>query len=90
MRSMLQVQSFSRLFAVHKFKEIDFLSIDVEGNELAVLRSIDFRSTFIRVIVTETTSKEVSDLLKGNGFRDLGVTFLLGDHVFVNKGHRHR
>ena len=75
---------------MHKFKEIDFLSIGVEGNELAVLRSIDFRSTFIRVIVTETTSKKVSDLLKRNGFRDLGVTFLLGDHVFVNEGHRPR
>tara|TARA_B110000114_G_scaffold185052_1_gene230638 strand:+ start:2205 stop:3260 length:1056 start_codon:yes stop_codon:yes gene_type:complete len=90
LRSMLPVQSFARLFAKHKFEEIDFLSIDVEGNELAVLRSIDFRSTFIRVIVTEATSKKVSDLLKENGFRDLGVTFRLGDHVFVNQGNRHR
>lgn len=89
MRSILPVHSFATLFAEHKFENIDFLSIDVEGNELAVLRSIDFRRTFIRVIVTEATSLEVSDLLKQNGFRDLGVTFRLGDHVFVNGGQGH-
>ena len=85
MRSMLTVQTFAKLFAEHKFEKIDFLSIDVEGNELAVLRSINFRTTFIRVIVTEVTTKNVSDLLQWNGFRDLGIIFRLGDHVFVNR-----
>ena len=84
-RNTLPVQPFARLFAQHKFKSIDFLSIDVEGNELSVLRSIDFGSTYIRVIVTEATTKHVSDFLEQKGFRALGVVFRLGDHVFVNK-----
>jgi FkbM family methyltransferase len=84
-RDMLPVESFARLFARHNFSTVDFLSIDVEGNELAVLRTIDFRRTLVGVVVTEVTSKEVSLFLRKKGFRDLGVVFRLGDHVFLNK-----
>lgn len=85
MRNMLHVQTFAKLFAQHKFGAVDFLSVDVEGNELSVLRSIDFKATYIRVIVIETATRSVFDFLEKRGFRALGVAFRLGDHVFVNR-----
>ena len=87
-RNMLPRQSFAQLFAKHNFTTIDLLSIDVEGHEYAVLSSIDFRRVHIRVIVTETVTKQVSKLLERNDFRDLGIIFRLGDHVFVNNARR--
>ena len=84
-RSMISVESFAKLFAEHKLTRVDFLSIDVEGNELAVLRSIDFDRVYVRVIVTEATTRHVIEFLNQRGFRLLHIVFRLGDHVFVNK-----
>lgn len=81
------MQSFAQLFERHNFTRIDFLSVDVEAQELGVLSSIDFDSTYVRVVVTETASPQVAELLRRNGFRDLGLIFELKDHVFVNTRH---
>ena len=83
-RTMLHVQSFADIFARNNFTSIDFMSVDVEGQEATVLRSIDFTKVHIGIIVTETTNPEVTHLLASNGFRDLGIEFVLKDHVFVN------
>lgn len=64
--------------------KIDFLSIDVEGAELNVLKGIDFAKCEIELILieTESNSKSIS-FLKENGYEhivDLGV-----NHFFRKK-----
>ena len=55
-------------------KHIDFMSLDVEGAELAVLKSIDFEAVNISVMVIETDGhdktkdQEVKDLMLENGY----------------------
>jgi len=44
------------IFAEIGIKVIDFMVLDVEGAELDVLRSIDWKSTHISLLVVETTS----------------------------------
>ena len=61
-------------------KHIDFMSLDVEGAELAVLRSIDFEAVRISVMVIETDGhdktkdQEVKDLMAENGYELLEGT----------------
>lgn len=75
---------------------IDLLSLDVEGHELPVLRGIDWLRTTVNVIVTESTSAEMSKLLDDLGFRALphdkgrGMHtspqgHLISDTVYVHK-----
>ncbi len=48
----------------HAKTEIDLLSIDVEGHELPVLRSLDFDMYKPKVVVVEIHSEKIEDLLK--------------------------
>jgi hypothetical protein len=70
-------------------KIVDYLSIDVEGAELEVLRGIDFERVQVNVIGVEHTHtfSEVYDLLTTSGFEYQGMLFF--DEVFVNKRLRH-
>jgi FkbM family methyltransferase len=54
----------------HGIDRIDFLSIDTEGSELDVVRSIDFGKTSVGVICAENNSgkREVRRHLQSNGF----------------------
>lgn len=64
---------------------VDYLSIDVEGAELEVLRGIDFDRVQVNVIGIEHshTFSEVYDLLTSSGFDYEGLLFF--DEIFVNK-----
>ena len=63
-----------KLFGVF---HIDWLSLDVEGGELEVIKTIDFNSINIQVLTIETDGsnapkdKAIIDLLRANGFRFL-------------------
>lgn len=63
------------LFRKHHLSRIHYLSVDVEGSELQVLRSIDFNEVFIDVIGFEhnypDTTPIVVEYLKKHGYRDL-------------------
>lgn len=51
-------------------REFDFLSLDVEGHELNVLRGIDWNTTVIKVITAETSpNSQVAQFLKDHGYR---------------------
>lgn len=68
-------------------KIIDFLSLDIEGGELIVLKSIDLKEIIIKVIVVELnfpeTKIEIGNYLKAFGFRFLLQTG--SDGIFINR-----
>ena len=70
-------------------KIVDYLSIDVEGAELEVLRGIDFEKVHVNVIDVEHnhTFSEIYDLLTTSGFEYEGLLFF--DEIFVNKSLRY-
>lgn len=67
-----------------KEKEIDYLSIDVEGGELDIIKSIDFEKYFIKVISIENNygDMEMVNLIQSFGFQF--VANLGRDNIFVN------
>ena len=70
-------------------KIVDYLSIDVEGAELEVLRGIDFERVQVNVIGVEHTHtfSEVYELLTTSGFEYQGLLFF--DEIFVHKRPRY-
>ncbi len=48
--------------------DIDFLSLDVEGNELAVLKGLDFSRYSPQWILVESREKSISDYLNSNNY----------------------
>lgn len=61
----------------HGITYIDYLSLDVEGHELAVLKGFDLERIFIAVITVELsrqTANEIDDYLKKNGYKRHFVT----------------
>lgn len=84
-RTMLPILRFSDIFARANVSDISFLSLDVEGAEEGVLRSIDFEKVLIRVIVIETVNENITRLLKSSGYRNLNVRLPIGDQIFVHK-----
>lgn len=68
-------------------KIIDFLSIDIEGNELAVLKTINFSQYIIRAICIEhnfgPNSNEILDYLNLNGYKQVFRSHSKNDFWFV-------
>jgi len=82
-----QAYTLSKLLELNDIYNIDYLSIDTEGNEKEILQGIDFSRFTIRVITVENNYpdkfSEIDDLLKANGFDH--VTRLGGDEVYKLK-----
>jgi hypothetical protein len=72
-----------------RVKIVDYLSIDVEGAELEVLRGVDFERVQVNVIGVEHNDKfsEIYDLLTTSGFEYQGLLFF--DEIFVHKRPRY-
>jgi FkbM family methyltransferase len=68
---------------------VDYLSIDVEGAELEVLRGIDFETVQVNVISVEHSPSfpKVYDLLTTSGFEYQGLLFF--DEIFVHERPRY-
>jgi FkbM family methyltransferase len=80
------------LFKLFGILHIDWLSLDVEGGELEVIKTIDFNSVNIQVLTIEldgtnpSKDKEVKDILLANGYRLLEApAFQLTNSWFVHK-----
>lgn len=75
------------LLEKHNITNIDYLSIDTEGNELKVLQSIDFNKTKIFAITVENNYKEKSfrEFLTPLGFTLEKVLDI--DEVYINKNY---
>lgn len=77
------MQPLQELLDEHGIRDIDFLSVDVEGGEEAVLRSIDLKRTAIKLIVIETAHWRTRSYLKSYGYRDFGIRTPVGDRFYV-------
>jgi FkbM family methyltransferase len=71
-------------------KEIDYLSIDTEGSELAILRSFAFERYEISIITVEHNfcdpdRKQLHELLTGKGFTRVFEPFSGFDDWYVNR-----
>jgi FkbM family methyltransferase len=57
----------------HGFDSIDFITIDVEGHELSVLKGLDFKKIKIKILIIEDNSNgfdiSVKNMMALNGYR---------------------
>jgi len=76
----------SKLLLQHKLTEIDFLSIDVEGSELDILESIDYKKIKINVILAENNYSDtrLTSFLETKGYELVGRISI--DDVYILKG----
>ena len=81
----IRVLKFSDIFLRTNMSDIAFLSLDVEGAEEQVLRSINFKKVLIRVIAIETVNENITKLLKKNQYRNLNIKLPIGDQIFVHE-----
>ena len=81
----LDVRRFSSLLDDMAIDTIDVLFLDVEGAELSVLQTLNFRRHPVRVLVVERPTPAVTRLLEARGYNDLRITYDSGgDRVFVS------
>lgn len=71
----------------HNINRIDFLSVDTEGNELKVLKSIDFNKTKIFSIAVENNYNlpDIKNYLTSLGFTH--ETNLSWEEIYINKNY---
>ena len=75
----------SNLLDKHGITEIDFCTIDTEGGEFDIIKTIDFDKYSIGIILVENNYKEsnVNDFLTNKGYKR--VTTLKIDDVYVKQ-----
>lgn len=79
----LDVVRFSTLLSDMFIDKIDVLFLDVEGAELSVLQTLNFKRHPVRVLVVERPTPAVTRLLEARGYNDLRITYDSGgDRVF--------
>ncbi len=73
----INTKKIDKILEEHKFNNIDFLNIDVEGHELSILSSIDYNRFNIKFISVEminhneeskVVSQKLKDLLNKNNY----------------------
>ena len=83
---IIEVQTITLQDIIKKYQcnKIDYLSLDVEGAEYCILKTIDFKNIKIKSISVENNyqSNDVYELLLSNNFRK--VTSLGCDDIYIN------
>ena len=80
----VKTTTFAELMAHYpEVTTIDFLSIDTEGCELSILKTIDFDRYPFGLLAVEANSPEIPSLLNSKGYRLLAQ--LGGDGLFVRQ-----
>jgi len=89
----VKTNTINNLLRKYKIKEIDFMNIDIEGNELEVLKTINFNKTNIKVICIEIVNyqfyskkikinkNKIFNILKKNKYNLKFKTFV--NYIFV-------
>jgi FkbM family methyltransferase len=87
-KEIIEVQciSFDDLTEKYKIDKVDLLSIDIEGGEEKIIKSIDFSKIYIDVIIIENNFNDngMRDYLKNKGY--CLVTKLGKDDIFKKIG----
>ena len=76
--------TLNRILKEKNISYIDLLSLDIEGAELEVLKSIDFNTYFIKAITVENNydNKELKHYLEKQGFTF--VTHVGVDDIYIH------
>lgn len=73
-----------QVFSENKLKKIDYLSIDTEGSEMEIIKSIDFDLVDIRVISTENScNSDIKSFLETKGF--IFADKICADEIYYKK-----
>ncbi len=85
----IQVQGYSpkTIFEKYDLKKIDYLSLDIEGGEYEVLKSIDFKTVDITCLTVENNpgNKRTTPLMRKAGYHLVGM---LGcDNFYIKKNY---
>lgn len=84
----IDIECFTLHSLLEKFgiKEVDFLSVDTEGGELEILKSIDFDKVTVRVVSVENNYyvNSIQNYLESEGFLYIG-TFKI-DEIYIFGG----
>lgn len=71
-KEIIEVQciSFDDLIEKYQIDKIDLLSIDIEGGEEKIIKSIDFSKTYIVIIIIENNfdNNDIRNYLKSKGY----------------------
>jgi len=80
----VQTITFQDIIKKYQCNKIDYLSLDVEGAEYCILKTIDFKNIKIKSISVENNyqSNDVYELLSSNNFRK--VISLGCDDIYIN------
>jgi len=67
---MVNTELLPNLLDKHELKEIDFCTIDTEGGEYDILKTLDFSKYDIKIIIVENNYRDtnVNELLTSNGY----------------------
>ncbi len=91
-RKEIEVDCFTFASVTEKYniKNIDFLSVDTEGGELNILKSINFDKTPVKVISVENNyyDNEIKNYLEGQGFIAIGTFKVDEIYLFGGKDFR--
>src|SRR5258708_1238402 len=81
----VQCYNINQILKKHSIQEIDFISLDTEGGELEILKSIDFDFFHIKAITVENNYKtpEFRKFLSTKGFEF--IKDLDADELYLNK-----
>ena len=94
-KKIIKTNTLNNILKKSKIKKIDFMNIDIEGNELEVLKTLNFKDLYIKVICIEivnydfysknikTNKKEIVSILKRNNYDLKFKTFV--NYVFIKK-----
>ena len=91
-KKKIKTTRLDKILDQHNYNVIDFMNLDIEGHELEVIETINFKKTSIKYICIEMinhnemsvqNSKKIKSLLEVNNF------FLIKkfdfNHIFENK-----
>ena len=73
--------TLDKILEKHKINNLDYLNVDVEGNELNVIKSINFKKYKPLLISIESNDIILEDYLKDDTFKHL----VDNEYVFINK-----
>lgn len=85
----VQCLAFNDLIDKHSLYHINLLSVDTEGGEIDILRSIDYKKVIIDIVLVEVNfnDNDIKDFMTQNGFVfDAKVG---ADEIYVNVGYKY-